>query len=895
MVCKRKNPAICLAAVICLILALSVASGAGAAGNNKLNALYVSVSWCEDGAEMPVGAVAWYKLSDKEYALFMPGGTDWAETRVWFDGIEEIRIGDDVYHSGDRIQGLEKNGSYTLTAGKKTYTLTVKQGSAIGAVFVETATGSMKKIDAGTRYKEEGGRLTFVNPDGTLAYQGDLEHFKLRGNTSTTLNKKNYGFKLAGAEDFMGFGKARRWVLIGNGRDLTLLRNRICLAMAQYAGIRYTPDAAPVDLYLNHQYNGTYLMAEKIEINENRVDIYDLEKANREANPDKPLDEYKRVGEVNAARQGKYKAYALPNDPEDITGGYILDFESDRSRYGNAQSAFTTDRSKVYLLREPEHASAAEAEYAAAYMQGFEDAIFARDGVNPDTGRHYSEYVDFDSLVRKFMLEEISMNVDGNGSSQFYYKPADAESTVFIAGPAWDYDATFASYSAKEAQDAFLNPSRLLLTVTNNSNHYWPQLYAKKEFKEAVCRTWDSTYAHAMKILLGQEEDPEGRLLPLEAYAEEIRESAEMNFMRWPISKNGGKNVKRTGSTWEENLSYLGGILGKRSAALERIWGGRTAEREEQDASSETKTKLTPLPMDDITAFGPLPDPSKVTWGKHEFSTENTFNECVYEDESIRVVLWNEWVGKALYSTAHIWISDPSQFRTALHQDRLAMNHYVWVTSRAKNAVVGVGGEHLLFDSNRSTYVVRMENRLREGKGIRGRDTLITDENGDFHIFQGYNASMIEEVEADGHTVVNLFNFGPAYVIDGELIHPAGEMFRYLVGGPMGREPRCAIGQIGPLEYVVVTVDGRNNKAPTPDSGHQYSAGATMGEVAEYMYSQGCYQAYNLDGGASASTYFFGAENADGKYSYPYTNRAVSDIIYFATLVDAGAGPTAEE
>ena len=92
---------------------------------------------------------------------------------------------------------------------------------------------------------------------------------------------------------------------------------------------------------------------------------------------------------------------------------------------------------------------------------------------------------------------------------------------------------------------------------------------------------------------------------------------------------------------------------------------------------------------------------------------------------------------------------------------------------------------------------------------------------------------MIEEVEADGHTVVNLFNFGPAYVIDGELIHPAGEMFRYLVGGPMGREPRCAIGQIGPLEYVVVTVDGRNNKAPTPDGGHQYSAGATMGEVAD--------------------------------------------------------------
>ena len=573
---KRNGLAICFVAVTCLLLALSVADVASAANNNKLNNLYVSVSYCENGAEMPVGAVAWYKLSDKEYALFMPGGTDWAETRVWFDGIEEIRIGDEDYHSGDRIQGLEKNGSYTLTAGKKTYTLTVKQGSAIGAVFVETATGSMKKIDASTRYKEEGGRLTFVNPDGTLAYQGDLEHFKLRGNISATLDKKNYGFKLISGADLMGLGKAKHWVLIGNGRDLTLLRNQICLAMAQYAGIRYTPDAVSVDLYLNHRYNGTYLMTEKIEVNENRVDIYDLEKANREANPDKPLSEYERVGEINKSRKGKYKAYALPNDPEDITGGYILEYENFRPRYGTEWSAFTTNRLKVFLFKEPEYASVAEMEYAIGFMQGYEDAIFAKNGVNPNTGKHYSEYVDFDSLVRKFMLEEISMNTDGNGSSQYYFKPADSESTVFFAGPAWDYDATLASYSAKPTQDRFLNPTKLLLTTVNESNYYWPQLYAKEEFRDAVYRTWDSTYAHAMKILLGQEEDPEGKLLSLAAYAEQIRESAEMNFMRWPIAKKAGKNAKRTGLTWEDNLTYLTGILERRANTLEQIWGGHT-------------------------------------------------------------------------------------------------------------------------------------------------------------------------------------------------------------------------------------------------------------------------------------------------------------------------------
>ena len=970
------------AVCVWMVLALSPALAA----SDTLDTLWVSVSACEDGGAMPGDAVAWYKMADNEYMLPMPGGTDWAEARVWFSGSAEIQINGTAFHSGDRLPGLAKGQTLTVTFGRKTRSIQVKQGSAIGAVFVETASGSMKKIDADTHYKEAGS-LTFVNPDGSIAYRGEMAHFKLRGNTSAKLPKKNYGFKLAKGADLMGLGKAKRWVLIGNGRDLSLLRNQICLSMANYAGLMYTPDCAPVDLYLNHAYHGTYLLTEKIETNEDRVDIFDLEKANEEVN-DQPLDTYPRVGETVTSRKGKYKAFALPNDPPDITGGYILEYENYRPRYGTEWSAFTTDRLKVFLFKEPEYASVAEMEYAMGIIQAYEDAIFSPDGLNPTTREPYWAYVDFNSLVLKYMLEEISMNTDGNGSSQYYFKPQDSVSTTFFAGPAWDYDATLASFSAKEVQHRFLDPTRLLLTQVNESNYYWGQLYAKQEFKEAVFQTWDSTYAPALRILLGQETDPSGRLRSLEYYASQITDSAEMNFIRWPIN-TGSTNVRRTGKTWEANVSFLQGILQQRYDALESMWGGRapkvadqaapaaapavtpapteapraaeetaapeegaflvvqhadapaeipepeetvpaaeaaetadeaaapeeeaapvedTAPVADADPAEETAAPVEeaapvaeapdvpeqpvfqPLPMDDYAAFGPLPDPAAVTAGPHEHSTENTFGEYTYEDASMRVTLWYEWVGEAFYSVARVKIADPSQLRTALHQDRLALNHYVWVTARKKNAVVAVGGEGLLFNSNKTSYAVRMSQDVRVRRGLKARDTLVTDENGDFHIFIGFNTDIPASLRAEGHTVVNLFNFGPALIIDNQIIHPAGEKMKYPVGFPTADQPRCAIGQIGPLEYVIVTADGRNAKAPTRDGEIRKASGSTVGELAEYMASLGCVQAYNLDGGGSSSMYFFAAEDERGIYSHPYsTRRAVSDIVYFATLVDPAA------
>lgn len=79
--------------------------------------------------------------------------------------------------------------------------------------------------------------------------------------------------------------------------------------------------------------------------------------------------------------------------------------------------------------------------YISEYYQEFEDAVYAADGsgYNAETGLFYYDYVDVDSLVKIFLIQELGLNADGFISSLFFYKDADGK---MYAGPVWDQEMT---------------------------------------------------------------------------------------------------------------------------------------------------------------------------------------------------------------------------------------------------------------------------------------------------------------------------------------------------------------------------------------------------------------------------------------------------------------------
>lgn len=544
--------------LLCLLMLCFAMSAAQAAGGVTL--------WVSGDGNQGVDAIEWY-LNKNVYYLFLPGNVDRAELRIGFSGTEQLKIGGETVQKGDSASVLPDEKTVITDARGKKYTLQVMQGSAnLPALYITTESGTLDKIHA-KKTNKEAGSLIFVTPEGEKAYDGALTHIKMRGNSSTTFKKKNYQIKLEDGANLMGMGKSRTWILTGNSRDKSLLRNQISLDMAMYAGLSYTPEHISAEVYINNQYMGLYLFSEKVMIDDDRVAITDLEAMNENLNGN--VEEAAMVGPKKATK-GQFKAYQLAKEPEDITGGYLIEFESYPSRFKEEASAYHTTRAMTLVIKSPEYASVAQMEYISAFMQGFENAIFSKTGVDPDSGKHYAEFVDMQSLVNKYMIEEISKNYDGNNSSMFFYKPADSQSPLAFAGPVWDYDSAYGSY-AQERNKRVLEGDGFWINNASGKSYWWPALYKQADFKAAVKEQYRLTFKPALEILLGLREAPTNGLRSLDDYAKSIEASAAMNLVRWPALKN-PSTVAKTGHTFEMNIDYLRKFLQERYEFLNKEW-----------------------------------------------------------------------------------------------------------------------------------------------------------------------------------------------------------------------------------------------------------------------------------------------------------------------------------
>ncbi len=554
--------------MLLLLLLVFLPAGALAA---KVSDLWVTSSLPEKAvqtgnAQTPIDAVRWwYSSKEKAYILFLPAGVDSGSLQLWFTGAETLTVGKKKVQSGDTVNFLTPGEKITLASGKDTYTLKIMKSANIPAMFLATESGSIESIHK-SKENEEKGFLAIIDANGDFLYNGTLSQIKCRGNYSFTLSKKPYQIKLDKACDLCGMGEAKTWILLANHFDNSLLRNKIVFDLAGAAGLSYSPRSQAVDVYVNNDYCGSYLLCEKVEIGDSRIDIYDLEKATEKMN-DTALDTFPKFGK--SYQEGKAKGYDIPNNPEDITGGYLMELDY-KARYKAEPSGFVTSRGQPVVVKEPKAASKAQMEYISTFMQGFENAVFAKDGIDPKSGKHYSEFVDMDSLVKKYLVEEIVKNFDANRTSLYYYKPSDKDSLLTFAGPVWDYDIAIGNYAIPRNQRV-KNPKYFVTNSDSGAQYYWfPALYRQPDFKQAAIAAYHESFVPALNVLLGND-PPVSNLRSLKEYADEIEDSAAMNFIRWPIFNSPFWEVE-TGKNYAENIEYIRAFFEGRMAFLAESW-----------------------------------------------------------------------------------------------------------------------------------------------------------------------------------------------------------------------------------------------------------------------------------------------------------------------------------
>lgn len=426
----------------------------------------------------------------------------------------------------------------------------------IPAVFIETESGSSDFINSDKNVKETG-NITVLEPDGSISLEHSLEYIKGRGNTSyTEFDKKPYQIKLTESAPFLGMDPGKKWIFISNSADSTLIRNALSRSLAKHLGLAQSKEGTFVDLYLNREYMGNYYVVEKIEIQENRLQISDLEKATEHENDTDDLDSYE------TAWTDATKAKQIPDDPEDITGGYLIERDFDNRFLKEVdvnESYFITDAKECFIVREPEYTSEAQIAYINGYVQSVENAILSPEGVDSVTGKSYQELIDVDSFVRKYLLEEVTANYDGGVASSYFYKDSDFIDGRLYAGPIWDYDVSWGNSPAYLGQIS-TSPERLSRLASHSDSSVWFQsLYNKSEIYDKIISCYTEEISPYLTLLVEE-------ILPI--LDEITAASSAMDYLRWEkqYTDNGysGERAKQ--------VAFIADYIKGRKDFLDQAW-----------------------------------------------------------------------------------------------------------------------------------------------------------------------------------------------------------------------------------------------------------------------------------------------------------------------------------
>lgn len=477
--------------------------------------------------------------------LFLPSSADLTKLSLTFvteppsDRISLSGNKGTVYWSSSvdltAVADVDAAGYREITASVgtgKTITFHVMQASPISTVYLTSSNSAQGRDWVDTSKKNIAtGSMSMVSADGGSIYSGELKQIKARGNsTFTYTDKKSYQIKLNTASDLLGNKEqVKTWVLLASYFDATQMHDKLMKDLATKLGLAYTASCNWVNLYYDGEYRGVYLLSEKNSVGAASVAITDMEEAYKAQNPSYGDNMSTDLSQNAYGQQFQYTKGL--QEPANITGGYLI--ELNHNMWDEA-SGFKTRQGVAFNVKSPEWCGEAAMRYISEYYQDFEDAVYATDktgaytGYNASTGKYFYDYVDMDSLVKVFLLQELSLNCDGFISSVYFYKDADGK---MFAGPIWDQDMTFGiGWTKTNAADI-------------EDYHYLAKaLIQIPAFKTAVVEYYSSTFAPAVREWLGNNGT-------IAHQYNLLKDSAAMNYKLWDFIRVG--DPKADGHIWQ--------------------------------------------------------------------------------------------------------------------------------------------------------------------------------------------------------------------------------------------------------------------------------------------------------------------------------------------------------
>jgi hypothetical protein len=284
------------------------------------------------------------------------------------------------------------------------YTIDVKKFTGLPIIYIETQNEEvvLSKDDYVNAHVSVYGGRNFEDIDGDIV-------IRCRGNSTWYFHpKKPYQIKFNEKAKMLGMPKDRKWLLLAEYSDKTFLRNRLAYEMGYLSNLEWTPESQYAEVFMNGVHVGLYMVVQKVEETSNRVKIdedgYLLE-----------IDQLDRLD---------------PNDVYFYGEKFLLNIKEPEIEYNS-----------------PEYT------YIKGFIEDFEKALFGGNFKDPVNG--YQKYIDVESVVDWYLINEIAKNVDAKdfASIFMYMNPGDK----LKMGPIWDFDLGFGNvnYAAPEFPTGF--------------------------------------------------------------------------------------------------------------------------------------------------------------------------------------------------------------------------------------------------------------------------------------------------------------------------------------------------------------------------------------------------------------------------------------------------------
>lgn len=392
-------------------------------------------AWSEDG---------------ERYYVFLPSYAGLSDVSIQINTSAEIFLNGQALTADYDFDALEIETPYELNysyhGAARTVQLEFLQSANVATMYIHTESGSMDRIDADKEYKENAG-IILVDVEGNINYAGrGSDKIKSRGNSTWSYSKKPYTLQLHEANTMLGMDAAEKWVLLADSLDVSNIRNKVVYDFAEKTSLYWTPDCEYVDLYLNGEYAGLYLLTEKIEVTESRLDLSE--------------DTY-----LSAIETGT----------------------SDLENY------FSTEAGQQIEIKNPTDLSRQEVDEFQDYIQSVENLIL-------DTSNDLFDIIDLDSWVRKYLIEEVFENIDSGRKSQYFY--VDKDFNKIYAGPIWDYDLSIGNQLYLNIQNPKCLFSSTLEKKDTANTPWYAALYNNEIFYNRLVEIYQNEYLPLLDDLI---------------------------------------------------------------------------------------------------------------------------------------------------------------------------------------------------------------------------------------------------------------------------------------------------------------------------------------------------------------------------------------------------------